>query len=423
MARAKEFSNESIAALPATGKRYEVKDPLSPGLRVIVQPSGAKSFALRYSHAGAYKKLTLGAWPQVQLVESVEAKRDRLARDPNSAAPDARSLYRAALALKATGVDPAEQRKAERSAAAAERSEDVERHLVKTQWQRYLDNAGMKPATRKRFERIFDRLKWGEKRIQNITREDVNDAIDARRAAGPHAANGVYTVLSAFFTWAEKRGAIQSSPVKTVEKPHAEKARERVLDDAEIKAIWNGCEKLGNPFGALFQMLLLTGQRRTEVAAMKFSEIDFDAKEWHLSGDRTKNEAPHVVHLSDSALAIIKAAPRFEGCDFVFTSDGETYCSGFSKAKTALDKLAPTSEPWTLHDLRRTLSTRLAKAGVPLQVAEKILNHGRGSLAGVAGTYNRYSYADERRAALAAWAATVARIVDGASNVVPMVRA
>ena len=319
-----------------------------------------------------------------------------------------------ALALKATGVDPATQ-KAERRTSAAH---DPERHLVKVQWQKYLDSAGMKPATRKRFERIFDRLKWAEKTLRKITLEDCNDAIDNAAKRGPHAANGVFTVLSAFFNFCEKRGAIISSPMRTLEKPHAEKPSERVLNDAEIKAIWHGCDKLGNPFGPLFQMLILTGQRRTEVAAMRFSEIDEAAKEWHLSGNRTKNEAPHTVHLSDAALAIIKAAPRIEGCDFVFTSDGKSYCKGFSKAKTALDNLAPVADGWTLHDFRRTLSTRLAKAEVPLQVTEKILNHGRGSLSGIAGTYNRYEYAEERRAALNNWAATVARIVSGGSNVV-----
>lgn len=419
MPRVKEFSNDAIAALPATGKRYEIKDPLCPGLRVVVQPSGAKSFAVRYSHDGQYRKLTLGPWPQIQLNETAEAKRERLARDPDSQSPDARSLYRVALALKATGVDPAAQKQEQRETVADNR----ERHLVKVQWQGYLDRAGMKPATRKRFERIFDALKWSEKNVRKIMLEDCNDAIDRAAKRGPHAANGVFTVLSAFFNACEKRGTISANPMKTIEKPHVEKARERTLEDAEIKAIWKGCDKLGYPFGGLIQMLLLTGQRRTEVAAMRMSEINSADKEWHIGGDRTKNQAPHVVHLSGVAMKIIEAAPRIEGCDFVFTTNGKSYCKGFSKAKMALDKLAPTTEPWNFHDLRRTLSTRLAKAGVSLQVAEKILNHGRGSLAGVAGTYNKYSYAKERRTALNDWAATVARIVWGKSNVVPMKRA
>ena len=114
---------------------------------------------------------------------------------------------------------------------------------------------------------------------------------------------------------------------------------------------------------------------------MKFSEIDFEAREWNLGGKRTKNDNPHVVHLSDAALDIIKAAPRFENCDYVFTSDGKGYCTGFSKAKDKLDKLAPVAEPWTLHDFRRVVMTRMAKAGISEIVAHKILNHGKSAAA------------------------------------------
>ncbi len=151
--------------------------------------------------------------------------------------------------------------------------------------------------------------KWGEKRIDTIKRGDCEDAIAAAKLRGDHAAVSVHMVLSAFFTWAEKRGDILKSPMKGLDKPAAESNSERDLTDEELKTIWAGCVALGNPHGALNQMLLLTGQRRTEVAAMKFSEIDFETREWHLGGKRVKNDNPHVVHLAPAAMAIIEAAP------------------------------------------------------------------------------------------------------------------
>ena len=354
---------------------------------------------------------------------------ERLARDPNSTAPDARSLYRAAMATKATGIDPAAQKLEQRKATTAEPEAD----LVKVLWQKFLDKPTKKgkakrPASRKRFERIFapSLSKWGEKQINTIKRGDCEDAIAAAKLRGDHAAVSVHMVLSAFFTWCERRGDILKSPLKGLDRPAAESNSERDLTDDELKTIWAGCVAMGNPHGALNRMLLLTGQRRTEVAAMKFSEIDFEAREWNLGGKRTKNDNPHVVHLSDAALDIIKAAPRFENCDFVFTSDGKGYCTGFSKAKDKLDKLAPVAEPWTLHDFRRVVMTRMAKASISEIVAHKILNHGqkRGGNSTLDRIYNKHDYRTERAAALNWWALTLDRIVTGdASNVVPLTRA
>jgi integrase len=254
--------------------------------------------------------------------------------------------------------------------------------------------------------------KWSERDVRSITRAECEDAITDAGKRGIHAAASMYMVLRAFFGWLEKRDLIVKSPMRAVEKVAAESSRERVLTDDEIKAVWRGSAKVP-VFGDLVRLLLLTGQRRTECAAMKHSDIDLKEKLWRIAGAETKNRAPHVVPLSDEAIAIIKRQPRFEECDFVFTTDGATHFKGYSKCKAVLDKIAPTEQAWTLHDLRRTLATRLAKAGVSLVVAEKILNHGRGVLSGVAGTYNRHEYLEERRTALDNWAATVERIANG----------
>lgn len=432
MARAKEFSNEAIAALPATGKRYEVKDPLKPGLRVIVQPNGKKSFAIRYSHDGQYRKLTLGSWPQVRLVETLEEKRTRLARDPKSAGPDARSLYDAAMSLKATGLDPSVHKVEQRREASAKREQDAadaHKFLVKAQFQKFLDRPHKKTgkakraSSRKRYEGIFAPLlaMWGERDVRTITKAECEDAILEAGKRGVHAKASVFMLLNGFFVWLEKRETIPKSPMKTFDRVAAGSNRERTLTDEELKSVWHAGDQI-EVFGGLVQMLILTGQRRTECASMKRSEINFAEKFWELPGDKTKNEMPHVVFLSDAAMKIIEAAPRFADCDLVFSTDGKTHFSGYSKGKAALDKLAPTSKSWTLHDLRRTLSTRFAKAGVPQVVTEKILNHGKGVLSGVAGIYNKFEYAEERRAAMTNWAVTLDRIVnpDAASNVVPI---
>lgn len=234
-----------IANAKAKAARYEIKDAVVPGLRLVVQTSGAKSWALRYSYLGNYRKFTIGSWPQIPLAESAEDKKARLARDPRSEAPDARGIARAKLALLAMGVDPATEKKEQRATVATDRA-DADKHLVRVQWQKYLDHSDMKPSSRQKVERVFGHVlpTWGNKPLSKITLEDCNDAIDARREAGPHAANAMFTVLQAFFNWAVKRGALVASPVRTLEKPHKETPRERVLTDAELRTIWNGADQV-----------------------------------------------------------------------------------------------------------------------------------------------------------------------------------
>jgi integrase len=409
--------------------RYEVKDAVVPGLRLIVQTNGKKSWALRYSQKSEYRKMTFGPWPLIPLAEDAVDKKARLARDPASIPPDARGLARHWLGLKATGVDIAEEWDRQHKADPAAKDQ-AEAHLVKVQWEKFLVaprkklKGPMRTSSRKRFESLFalTLATWDKRTVQSIGKSDCLDAIDEAGKRGDHAAASLSTVLGAFFTWLESRGTIDKSPMKTIAKITIENVGERTLTDDDIKSLWNATGKLGAPFGPMFRLLLLTGQRRTEVAAMRFSQINFADKEWHIPSASAKNAAPHVVHLSDAAMTIIESISRIDGCDFVFTTDGKTYSKGFSKAKSALDKLMPGVAEWRLHDLRRTVGTRLAKGGVPLQVAEKILNHGKGTLSGLAGRYNLYEYADERRAAMNAWAMKLDRIInpDAASNVVEL---
>jgi integrase len=205
-------------------------------------------------------------------------------------------------------------------------------------------------------------------------------------------------------------------------KPGSEAPRERVLSDAELKAVWLAAGKVGWPFGPVVQLLILTGARRAEIGGLRWGEIADGIIE--LSGGRTKNGEPHTIPLSKPALAIIEGLPRVDGADgtitgeakrapahdYIFTTNGKTPISGWSKAKGELPEFDPS---WTLHDLRRTVATGLQRLGINLQVIEAVLGHVSGSRAGVVGTYQRHSFAKEKAAALEAWGAHVMGLVEG----------
>jgi integrase len=192
--------------------------------------------------------------------------------------------------------------------------------------------------------------------------------------------------------------------------PGSETARDRILTDDELAAVWRATTELNIYFASIVKLLILTGQRRTEVADMEWRELDLPAKLWKLPRGRVKNDSGHEVPLSAQSLAVIEAVPRIAAIPFVFTSRGGKPVSGFWKVKMEIDE-ASKVEGWTFHDLRRTAASGMARLGVSLPVIEKILNHSSGSFRGVVGVYQRHSFADEKRAALDLWGAHVARLV------------
>ena len=228
-------------------------------------------------------------------------------------------------------------------------------------------------------------------------------------------ANRVLTVIKKLFGWAVARDLIVLSPAAGVEAPGKETARDRVLTDTELKAVWEVCQALGYPFGPLFRLLILTGQRRGEVVRMAWPDIENGT--WTLPREITKSDRLHVVPLSGLAIETIEAVPKIEGCDLLFPSRRGTDrpLSGFSRAKRQLDTLSGV-ERWRLHDLRRTVASGLARFQTPPHVIEAVLNHRSGTISGVAAVYNRYSYLDEKRQALEAWARHVQGLA--AANVV-----
>ena len=194
-----------------------------------------------------------------------------------------------------------------------------------------------------------------------------------------------------------------------VKAPAKTKTRDKVLTDREIERVWNSAADMGFPFGPFIRLVLLTGQRRCEVAKLRWSDIDFEKKEWVQPETSNKSRRTHIVPLSEAAIDLLQSLPRFQS-EWVFpATSGDHAISGFSKWKAELDRLSHTSG-WTIHDLRRTMTTRMAMARVPSVVVELILNHSRRASNPIAAVYNRYDYMDERRTALEEWAKTVIAI-------------
>lgn len=406
------------AAKPGTSRK-EIPDGALQGLYLIVQPSGVKSWAVRYRHATKPRKMTLGGYPAISLA-------------------DARKEAQKALRMVSEGRDPAtekadddEGRPAYMDLVPAVLDEFVSRYVEVKNSQSYIDEtkriieADLKPA-------------WKQKLIKAVTKRDVLRLLDKIVDRGaPIMANRVRALLSKFFAWCVERDIIEFSPMVSIKPPSKEKTRDRVLSDDEIALVMQASEAIGAPFGPMVRMLFLTGQRRTEVAGARFSEFEIGGNNqlWVIPPDRAKNKKEHFVPLTSAVLNLVNSLPRIapeEGkkAIFLFTTTGKTAVSGFSKAKKAVDASmleilrkaavederdpeAVKLEPWTFHDIRRTVASGMAKLNVAVHVVEAILNHKSGSIRGVAAVYNRYDYADEKRDALSAWSDYLARLATG----------
>ena len=393
----------TVDRIKPTDRRQEIPDALCKGLYLVVQPTGKRGWQVRYRHGGVHRRMTLGGYPGLSLA-------------------DARQRARDALAAAGEGRDPAEEVRAAKAPKPADDRDSVaavialflRRHASRNR--RADDVAAM-------FRR--DVLpKWGDRRIQDVTRRDVVELLDGIVDRGsPITANRVRAQLNTLFNWAKGRDIVEANPVDAVRPPAPEKPRDRVLDDDEARLFWRACEALGQPFGPLFQLLLLTGQRRGEVGEMTEREIVGDL--WTIPAARSKNGDEHPVPLSGAARAVLEGVHRIKNrAGYLFTTNGETPVSGFTRAtdrlRAKMAEIAATDAgepveiaPFTLHDLRRTAATGMAGLGFPPHVVEAVLNHRSGTRRGVAGVYNRFNYAEEKRQALEAWARQVLALVEG----------
>jgi integrase len=404
MARA--LTTKAIEAAKAGDSRREMPDPALSGLYLIVQPSGVKSWALRYRHAGKPKKLTLGRWPVMGLA-------------------DARSAASAAIEAVDHGSDPSAAKKATKAAKLeAQLSErDTIKTLVGQFGVRHLSTLKSGETVKRELDRHVVAV-WGERNIHDIAKRDVIDLLDGIADSGRVVtANRVRAYLNKFLSWCVERDIIQQSPAMGVKPVAKEKSRDRVLTDQEIRLFWLACEREGQPWGHLGKMLLLTGQRLGEVVKMTDREVTGDL--WHLTAERTKNARAHDVALSEAARDVLGAVERVKGnAGYVFTTTGSSALQGYHKGRNHIAKrMAEIASHerdevveiphWTFHDLRRTAATGMARMGIPVRVTEAVLNHVSGTGGGIVSVYQRHDYADEKRDALAAWARFVADLVDG----------
>lgn len=386
---------------PNPERRLEIPDATLPGLYLIVQPSGKKSWAIRYRINRQPRKFTIGPYPLFDL----SAARERA---------------RQALQMAARGLDPYREKKAA-EAAAIEAKDQVSR-VVATYVERHLKVKG-KPGYAEQAEGLLRNHvlpHWGHRRIGDIGRADVIALVDGLTDRGmTTGANRVFATTRALFNFALGRDLITSTPFLGLKPPLPNPSRDRVLSDAEVRWAWLCAERIGFPFGPMVQLLLLTGTRRNETGEMVWSELDGTV--WTIPGARTKNSLEHVVPLPPAAIEILAAVPRIAGRPgYVFTRNGSTPASDLSAGKRRLeaamltvaqseaarrgeDPKAVTIPRWTLHDLRRTAASGMARLGTDPHVVEAVLNHRSGTISGVAAVYNRYAYLNEKRAALETW--------------------
>jgi integrase len=389
---------------PPEKKDILVFDDEQRGLGVRVTAGGGKSFVAQYTFAGSKRRIPLGSCSAISLAA-------------------ARAAVQAIMGDVAKGRDPAAERKqAAREARRKAAHEALTFGALVEQWEalHLVDRRDRyrTEAVRALKYAFADRLKTP---AADLTRLIVVRVLDGIAKDGkPPMASRTAGYGRACYGWAIKRGALSTNPFQAL--PLAPiVARERVLTDDELRMIWEATEGPGS-FNAIVRMLMLTGQRREEVAGMTWDEIAPDLSSWTIPGRRAKNGVAHMVPLSALAGAILRAAPRFGGePELVFPGIHGTFNS-FGTAKTALDHTSDVMD-WRLHDLRRTLATGLQRLGVRLEVTEACLNHVSGSRGGIIGVYQRHDWAAEKRAALDAWGAHVAAIVEGrdaTGNVTPM---
>jgi integrase len=392
-----KFTLTRIEALKCPpGKRdMLIFDDEQRGLGIRVTATGGKTYLAQYARHGQKRRIPLGSCSAVSLAK-------------------ARDAVRGIMGDVARGIDPADERKKAAAVARQKAAHDaLTLAALMSDWQA-LHLASKRPAyaqeavraLRNAFQRYLDLPAADLSRAAVVKTLDTmarngSAAMAARTAAYGKAAYG----------WAVKRGAISTNPFVNLPVAPTVK-RERTLSDDELVAIWRATDGLG-PFNGIVRLLILTGQRREEVAGIKWAELSSDFSAWTIPASRAKNGATHIVPLDTPAQDLLRSAPRLG--DLVFPGLRGTF-NGFSKAKTALDKDSGVTG-WRLHDLRRTMATGLQRLGVRLEVTEQVLNHVSGSRSGIVGVYQRHNFAQEKRAALEAWAAHVIAAVKGRADV------
>ena len=379
---------------PPLGSRVELSDIKVPGLVVRICGTGVKTFSVRYRHEARTLRYTIGKCATI----------------------DVRSARKTALVILADvarGADPMSLKR--RSKQSAQRGctygEAIDRFLTEHVDPGVRANR-LKPAYAAELRRLLRKelaTRWSRKLLSEITRQDLTSLLSA--IGSDNTRRHTFFAVRSLLKWAAGVGLSEPTTVfdgfPTPAKPNA---RERILTDSELRAIWLEASKCSSTFHAIVALLLLTGQIRYEVAYAELAEFDLNQSSWTLPHHRVKNSKKHWVPLTEEMLAILKRLPS-RSCQHLFRSSRspQRSFSGWSDAKQKFDALVGV-RGWTLHDLRRTMSTRLAERGVLPHVIERLLNHSSGVVSGVAAVYNRATYAAEVRAAAELWSDYVSKL-------------
>lgn len=361
-----------------------------PGFGIRITANGVRSFYLAYRHMGKNRRLNLGRYPATSLHK-------------------ARGKAYAALSELDDGIDPSSHIAGSDTFAGALDA------FVSTHCQRH--NRASTAAETERLLRVNFLPGWKNRKVEAIKKADVAEALEPLMKKGAHgSARHAFAAVRKMFNWMVEHGMIDISPCAGMKAPGKPGSRDRVLTDDELKVIWMSAAGIGLPFGTIVQLLMLTGQRRGEVVAMAWEEIDEKKAIWTIPGERTKNGKSHAVPLTAAVLAMLSGIAKTKS-PYVFPARGkpDQPYSGYSKGKRELDAAAEFHD-WTLHDLRRTAATGMARLGIAPHVVERVLNHVSGTFVGVAGIYNRFKYEDEMRSALKAWEDHLMRIVESNTN-------
>jgi integrase len=372
-----------VAKIKPTGKQEDYFDESLAGFCLRVNPKGKKTWCVYYRFGGIKTRYTFGSYPVILLAEARQTAKD-------------------ALHDVAHGINPATKKKAERHA-------DTFDYLAKEYLERY-----SKPNKRswQEDERLIEKEflpAFGGMRAKDITRRDVRALLERKAASAPVGANRMRAILHRMFNWAITAEIVEANPVFKTERPTKEKARDRVLTEAEIKTVWKTLDnmpcgdKIHRKYRSLsaltLKMELITAQRNGEVMGMAWSEITGDW--WTIPGERTKNGLAHRVPLSKPALKIIEEARQLcagKPSQYVFPGPRGGHMSNIQKAIKRIREA--TGIQFGSHDLRRTAATQMTSNGIPRLTVKRILNHIEKDVTGI---YDRYSYDAEKREALDAW--------------------
>ena len=383
-----KLTTKTIEALRPTGQRQEIKDDGCRGLYLLLQPSGAKSWAVRYSIDGAVRKHTLGGFPAIPLAE-------------------ARIAATKIFSELRDGGDP---REAQRQAAAEAKA--ARAATFGAIGRRFIADSEHKRSIKDIKRRLSPIIaEWEDRPVGTLKRRDIIALVDELKAArGPYAGVGALSWIKRVLNYAVEKAELEVSPAWAIKPPATPRVRERVLTDDELRRVWLACEKKPFPFGNYIKGLLLTACRRTELATLEWSDVDLDEQVIVIPPERYKTHRPHLIPLSRQAMALLQEQPRIGDDRWVFTATGRRPLNAYEKRMEWFRELLDPAIDFSLHDLRRTVRTNMSRLRVPPHIAERVLGHVQG---GVEKHYDFHSYVDEKRLALQIWADHIEAVVSG----------